>query len=157
MPASHLLVIAALICTAHATSLENGPGQSCLASNNKVDPHTYKFISDCDEKTFCSANGTCVPRQCRRDDFPLGYRRNDSLPPMCSHGYFCPDEGDACRPVMPVGSKCQINRDDQCSPPPNKNKSASDNDYRSLCLWSTCSYVRLGALSLHQGAYWGPY
>lgn len=39
------------------------------------------------------------------------YGQNDILPPQCPIGEFCPDEEDHCRPLLPLGGACQLNRD----------------------------------------------
>lgn len=63
---------------------------------------------------------------------------------MCPQGEFCPDEGDACQPVMPLGSPCQLNRDDQCQSPPNARELADSTFGRnfngSVCLNFECMY-----------------
>ena len=124
-------------------------GGPCSASNNTLDPASHKFVSECTDATFCSAasNGTCVPRLCRRDEFP--FRSGDSLaasvPPLCNTGFFCPDEGTGCKPQGPVGSACQLNRDEQCAPPSedwNDQAAGSQQSFNgSICLHSFCMYV----------------
>lgn len=138
IPLAFVFLLLACLNIAHAVSLENGAGESCFETNNLVDPHTHKYSSDCDDKTFC-LNRTCTPRLCRRHEFPFGYRKYDELPPLCVYGTFCPDEGSGCKPLVPPGSPCQINRDDQCSPPPNWAQLANDmNNNGSICLQSIC-------------------
>jgi len=39
------------------------------------------------------------------------YGQDDILPPRCPEGSFCPDEESGCRPLVPVGGACQLNRD----------------------------------------------
>ncbi|KAH9949932.1 hypothetical protein B0H21DRAFT_803618 [Amylocystis lapponica] len=101
----------------------------------------FKFQSDCDDKTFCSGiNGTCQERRCRRDEFPFGYDPRDILPALCPRGTFCPDEGSGCKPLVPAGQACQMNRDEQCAPPPNWQMLASNRNFNgSLCLQSLCT------------------
>ncbi|KAF8591219.1 hypothetical protein K439DRAFT_1381207 [Ramaria rubella] len=93
-------------------------GGNCTISNNHLDPATHKLLTDCNDKTFCTPQSICEPRQCRKDEFPFGYDPGESLPPMCPQGQYCPDEGDACKPLSGIGQSCQLNRDDQCAPPP---------------------------------------
>lgn len=117
-------------------------GGSCSTDNNRLDPATHKFLTDCDDKTFCSGstNGTCQPKLCRRDEFPFGYQFGDILPPMCARDSFCPDEGSGCQPLLRVGRVCQLERDDQCAPPSNWPNLASSQNYNgSICLQSTCT------------------
>lgn len=95
-------------------------GGACNVANNRLQVGTYQFFSDCDSVTYCASNSTCLLKGCRRDIFPFGYAQDSSsLPPLCKPGNFCPDEMDACQPLLAVGSPCQLNRDDQCQPPPN--------------------------------------
>lgn len=35
---------------------------------------------------------------------------------MCPTGQACPDEGDACRPLVPLQGACQFGRDGQSIP-----------------------------------------
>ncbi|GBE88068.1 hypothetical protein SCP_1202970 [Sparassis crispa] len=99
---------------------------------------------------FCSvsgstgANGTCQPRRCRRDEFPFGYTPHDPIPPLCSRGSFCPDGGNGCTLLLAVGSPCELNRDDQCAPPPDWQALANNQNFNgSLCLKSTCMYANV--------------
>ncbi|GJJ06569.1 hypothetical protein Clacol_000762 [Clathrus columnatus] len=80
---------------------------------------------------------------CRRDEFPLGYAQDAVLPPKCPPGQFCPDEGDACQPLLPVGSPCQLNRDDECAPPPNFKELANKdfNHNGSVCINFQCFWA----------------
>ena len=116
-------------------------GKPCSIASNHLDPRTKKFASDCDAQTFCSGtvNGTCVARQCRRDEFPFGYHANQTQPGLCPEGSFCPDEGDACRPLVAVGQPCQFNRDDQCAPSDIPELANYHNFNGSVCLNSVCT------------------
>ena len=116
-------------------------GKSCSTTSNRLDPRTKRFTSDCDSQTFCSGtiNGTCIQRQCRREDFPSGYDTNQTVPVLCPAGSFCPDEGDACRPLVPIGQPCQFNRDDQCVPSNTPELADYHNFYGSVCLHSICT------------------
>lgn len=117
---------------------------SCSQQNNHLQVGTFKFDGDCDSNAYCSPEGICRSRGCRKDIFPFGYQPDDDLPPMCPQGEFCPDEGDACQPVMPVGSPCQLNRDDQCAPPENFKELADPlfgrNFNGSVCLNFECKW-----------------
>jgi len=89
---------------------------------------------------------------------------SDDLPKRCDIGEFCPDEEDACQPLLEVGSLCQLNRDgqfpdifatcftlrftksnlslDECGPPPNWQELASPKNHNgTLCLNYRCTYV----------------
>ncbi|KAF9068174.1 hypothetical protein BDP27DRAFT_1295498 [Rhodocollybia butyracea] len=122
----------------------SGLGQPCSVSRNHLDPNSHKLISDCSELGYCSGsvNGTCVPRTCRRDEFPFGYTAADALPPLCPPGSFCPDEGNGCRAQVSPGGACQMNRDEQCARAVNwQDFASSDNFYGSICLHSICMYA----------------
>jgi hypothetical protein len=87
-------------------------GGACNVGNNRLQIGTFQFWSECNSVCFCSDAGICEAKGCRRDDFPFGYAQgSNNLPPKCERGQFCPDEGTACQPVLPVGSPCQLNRD----------------------------------------------
>lgn len=142
-------------------------GGSCSPSNNRLDPGTHIFLSDCDDRTFCSVssasasnlmisgnhttnltatasvNGTCVNKLCRSDLFPFGYGANDVPPPLCNRDQFCPDEGDGCKPLLPPGGACQLNRDNQCSPSSSQwqTLASPDNFNGSICLRSICMFA----------------
>ncbi|KAH8826685.1 hypothetical protein DL96DRAFT_1608692 [Flagelloscypha sp. PMI_526] len=98
-----------------------GEGSPCNPTNDHLDPLSHKFLSDCTTRTFCSppsspnGNWTCAPRLCRRDEYPFGYQFDAILPPMCAEGMFCPDQGSGCLQKLPLGSKCQMGRDEQCA------------------------------------------
>ncbi|KAI0675798.1 hypothetical protein C8Q78DRAFT_1006622 [Trametes maxima] len=138
-----LLFVFTLFSCSRGTSL----GGPCSTDNDRLDSTSHKFLSDCDETTFCSgaANATCQPRLCRRDEFPFGFNANvTALPTLCQNGTFCPDEGSGCRPLLPVGGACQMDRDDQCAPPEDWQVLASNQNFNgSLCLRSTCTYANM--------------
>lgn len=123
-----------------------GFGGSCTTADNKYQIGTWQLSGDCDPTTFCASNSTCAHKGCRKDIFPFGYGTSD-LPELCPKGQFCPDEGDACQPVLPVGSGCQLNRDDECEAPPDF-KDLADNKYGrnvngSVCLDFTCYWANV--------------
>ena len=92
-------------------------GQNCSVAHNRLQFGTYQFWSDCDTVTFCNSSSLCDLKNCRKEDYPFGYNTGSSpnLPPKCPKGQFCPDEGDACQPLLPIGSPCQLNRDGKIS------------------------------------------
>ncbi|KAI0955589.1 hypothetical protein AcV7_006215 [Taiwanofungus camphoratus] len=130
-------------------------GGACSLSDDHLDAASHKFMSDCNDQTFCStptnltSDGTCQPRLCRRDEFPFGYGPGDSLPSLCPRNSFCPDEGSGCKALLTAGQPCQFNRDDQCAPPPDWEDLANNQNFNgSLCLQSTCMYAN-GTLGQH--------
>ncbi|KAJ6620023.1 hypothetical protein B0H10DRAFT_1792418 [Mycena sp. CBHHK59/15] len=124
------------------------PVGRCSSNNNHIDPASKKFVSDCSGQTFCSgtdvANATCIPRLCRRDEFPFGFSADTPVPPLCARGTFCPDEGSGCRPLVAVGQPCELNRDEQCAPPRDWASLASTQNFNgSLCLRAVCMYTNV--------------
>lgn len=85
-------------------------GQNCSQAENRLQAGTYQFWSQCNSETWCAPSGVCAAKGCRKDDYPFGYN-NNRPPDKCPQGQFCPDEQDACQPLLPVGSPCQLNRD----------------------------------------------
>lgn len=139
-----LLVLLSLGLSQQTNAQSSDINFVCSTSNDRLDPYSHKFFSDCDEKTFCSApiNGTCLSRRCRRDEYPFGFTPGEVIPPLCPDDSFCPDEGSGCMPLLSVGSRCQLNRDDQCGPPKDWMTLANHQNFNgSLCLHSTCVYV----------------
>ncbi|KAH7912394.1 hypothetical protein BJ138DRAFT_1004503 [Hygrophoropsis aurantiaca] len=123
-------------------------GENCTAGDNRLQIGTYQFYSDCDTQTYCSGAGICELKGCRKDQYPFGYAQNATLPDKCPSGQFCPDEGDACQPLLAVGSPCQLNRDDQCAPPPNSQELTDTSYYGrnvngSVCLNNVCMWANI--------------
>ncbi|KAI0783920.1 hypothetical protein BC629DRAFT_1289220 [Irpex lacteus] len=118
------------------------PGGKCSLDSNRLDPATHKFMTDCDDKTFCaSSNSTCQPKGCRRDEFPFGYGAGDALPPLCDRAAFCPDDGSACKDLVGSGQACEMNRDEQCAPMVPRDGNIDDFSVIAICLFSTCMYA----------------
>ena len=142
-----LIFIYVYLCGSLVITVRSGTwpeGSPCSTANNRIDRLSHRFIDDCDDKTFCSGStdGTCIPKRCRTDVFPFGFKDGDVLPPLCDPGSFCPDEGGGCRPLVEVGQACQLNQDRQCAPPPDWQELASDWNFNgSMCLGSVCSCV----------------
>lgn len=139
-------------------------GGTCNLSNDRTDDSTHKFSSDCDDRTFCSPNtssgnsflfspirnvtppdiasnssGICTKRLCRRDEYPFGYTPNEDIPPLCERNYYCPDRGNGCSQLLPVGYPCDMDRNYQCAAPKNWNSSTSSLNFNgSVCLKSVC-------------------
>ncbi|KAJ7759343.1 hypothetical protein DFH07DRAFT_957958 [Mycena maculata] len=142
-----LLLLALAIPTLISADTPVPPGH-CSSNNNHLDPASKKLVSDCTDQTFCSgadpSNATCVPRQCRRDEFPFGFSAGEAIPPLCARGTFCPDEGSGCRALVPAGSPCELNRDEQCIAPPDWAHLASTQNFNgSICLQSVCMYANV--------------
>jgi len=115
---------------------------NCTQKNNKLSFGTYRLSTDCESAYFCADNNTCAHKGCRRDDFPFGYSLNQTLPHFCSKGQFCPDEEDQCLDQLPVGSPCQLDRDDECAPPDDWKKLAGPrNTNGSICLNFVCTWA----------------
>ncbi|CAA7263190.1 unnamed protein product [Cyclocybe aegerita] len=124
-----------------------GENETCSTGNSRLQTGTFQFWSECNSITYCSARGICEPKGCRKDDFPFGYPQgSDNIPPKCERGEFCPDEASNCQPILPQGSACQLNRDDQCEAPPNFQELADIsgrglNFNGSVCLNNVCLWA----------------
>lgn len=124
-------------------------GGTCSVNNNKLQIGTYEFSSDCNPLTYCNpSTSKCEKKGCRRDEFPFGYPPGAQLPPRCDVGQFCPDEGDKCQDKLPVGSDCQLNRDDECQPPPDSKQLADKlghglNVDGAVCLNFQCMWANV--------------
>jgi len=121
-------------------------GQPCNVGNSRLQIGTYQFWDECNVLTFCSEKDICEPKRCRKDEYPFGFPRNSEFPPKCPKGQFCPDEGSDCQPLLRVDSPCQLNRDDQCQPPPNFKELADTsgrglNSNGSVCLNYVCMWA----------------
>jgi len=144
LPLTLLLPLSFSHLAAAAGTGKNANG-TCLQANNKLQVGTYQLTSDCADTHFCDASGTCKPKGCRHDEFPLGYAQGADLPPRCKQNQFCPDEGDQCQDLLPVGSTCQLNRDDECAPPPNAHELADKNlnHNGSVCINFQCMWANI--------------
>ncbi|KAJ7647414.1 hypothetical protein FB45DRAFT_893377 [Roridomyces roridus] len=135
-----------LSCSALALAGSANKGDNCSTSDNRLQIGTYQFFSDCNSVTYCAANGTCVLKGCRKDEFPFGYQTGSHLPDLCPSGQFCPDEADVCQDLLPVNSPCQLNRDDECEAPPNAAQLADTtnrglNVNGAVCLNNVCMWA----------------
>ncbi|KXN90640.1 hypothetical protein AN958_03880 [Leucoagaricus sp. SymC.cos] len=141
------LLLLSSLAAVQAGSTQKG-GQ-CNQGNNRLQTGTYQFWSECTATNFCSDAGICEPKRCRRDDFPFGYPQDsDNIPNKCPKGQFCPDEGTDCQVLLPVGSQCQMNRDDQCEAPSNFRELADTtgrglNFNGSVCLNNICMWANV--------------
>ncbi|KAL0953224.1 hypothetical protein HGRIS_004477 [Hohenbuehelia grisea] len=115
------------------------PSASLLDPTSATKPSETSASSTSTSQPLPTPDGICTRRLCRRDEFPFGYGPNDALPPLCAPGFFCPDEGSGCQPLVPLGGLCQLGRDEQCALPypglPLWNSSSV------LCLQSICTYA----------------
>lgn len=127
----------------------NTAGMPCSVSNNRLQEGTFQFWSECTSSNYCDeVENICKPKRCRRDDYPFGYDKSAHLPEKCKKGQFCPDEGTDCQDVLPVGSACQLNRDDQCLGPDNWQELADTtgrglNVNGSVCLNNICMFANV--------------
>ncbi|THH17339.1 hypothetical protein EW146_g3457 [Bondarzewia mesenterica] len=120
---------------------------TCDTLHNGLRTGTLEFTSDCNVTTWCN-NGSCVPKGCRKDEFPLGWPDNINMPTRCNSSSFCPDEESECIPKLTVGSSCQFNRDDECLGPDNfkdlRDESGMGlNVNGSLCLDFVCQWANV--------------
>ncbi|KAJ7703290.1 hypothetical protein B0H17DRAFT_1042610 [Mycena rosella] len=135
-----------LSCLALVYAGSANKGDNCTQADSRLQTGTFQFFDDCNSVTYCASNGTCLLKGCRRDDFPFGYAKGAHLPDKCDVGQFCPDEADACQPLLSVDSPCQLNRDDECEAPPNAD-ALRDTTNRGLnfngavCLNNVCMWA----------------
>lgn len=108
LPYTFILLLLSLPPLGSTGKTSNG---TCSQAHNQLQLGTYQLQTDCADTQFCDASGACKPKGCRREEFPLGYGIDAALPPRCDRDKFCPDEGDQCQSLLPVGSMCQLNRD----------------------------------------------
>ncbi|KAK8864490.1 hypothetical protein IAR55_001740 [Kwoniella newhampshirensis] len=144
----------------HSTLARSPLYGSCNVTNNHLDADTKDFITDCDSFGFCSVNGTCLPKRCRRDEYLMTSLLDPThaIPPLCPAGSFCPDDASGCLGLVELGGVCQLNRDDECAPSPigpmivvpSPHDEPEGNG--SLCLLGTCMWanVTLGATCLRE-------
>jgi len=141
------LLLLSSFAAVHAGNKTKGLG--CNQGNNRLQTGTYQFWSECTASNYCSDAAVCEPKKCRKDDFPFGYAQNSQIiPDKCAKGQFCPDEGSECQPLLAVGEKCQMNRDDQCEGPPNFRELADEsgrglNVNGSVCLNNICMWANV--------------
>ncbi|RXK37082.1 hypothetical protein M231_05670 [Tremella mesenterica] len=122
---------------------------ACDIANNHLDVNTKAFETDCDSFGFCTSNGTCFPRQCRRDEYVLTSLLDASIPtpPLCPEGMFCPDDASGCLPWVPLGGRCELNRDDECEPPSTPFAVKPDEvgvGKGAICLLGVCMWENVG-------------
>jgi len=142
----HPLTFIFLSYTVVVNAGSSNKGENCSQSDSRLQTGTFQFFSDCNAVTYCAANNTCVLKGCRKDEFPFGYTDGAHVPDKCPRGQFCPDEADVCQAWLPVGTPCQLNRDDECQAPPNfadladtTNRGRNFNGsvcLNNLCLWA---------------------
>ncbi|KAF8493636.1 hypothetical protein JB92DRAFT_2749951 [Gautieria morchelliformis] len=141
-----LLCSLSLLPLAHSAATNKNANGSCSVSHNQLQAGTYQLTTDCSDTMYCDpSSSVCKPKGCRRDEFPLGYSQGAQLPPRCKSDEFCPDEGDACQRLLPVDSTCQLNRDDECAPPPNAKELADPNFNHngSVCINFQCMWANV--------------
>jgi hypothetical protein len=72
----HVIRLLAAACIAGANFAlaadRAAEGATCSQANNRLDVKTGNFLSDCDARTFCNAQGVCQAKGCRKDDVSLG-------------------------------------------------------------------------------------
>jgi hypothetical protein len=129
-----------VLLVARATSSDTPDAPSTTTDTDTCDPAhnglatgTLQYVSDCNATTFCQSGGTCAPKGCRRDEFPLGYPPSGvkangwrlDTPDKCDNDKFCPDEGSSCQLLIAVGGACQLDRDGACAAPLSSSSSSA--------------------------------
>jgi len=153
LPLSSVLLSSLLFTSAPVPVLAGSQkiGENCTGSDSRLEAGTFAFFDDCDTHAFCNdTTKLCEHKHCRKDIFPFGFDTGSTLPKLCDKGTFCPDEQSDCIPLLPVGSGCQLNRDDMCEPPPNfqelrDEKHRGLNVNGSVCLNNICMWANVTA------------
>lgn len=120
---------------------------SSLQLGQLCDPSPYyreswQYDDSCDDVyLFCDPETrTCNYKGCSNVDYIQGWDLlKRPYPPRCNGTTFCPDNSSGCTPAAAIGSRCEIQRDDECSGNP------------AICLNSTC-YLKMAPLSGNCGA-----
>ncbi|KAF8181526.1 hypothetical protein BJ912DRAFT_1062099 [Pholiota molesta] len=86
--------------------------------------------------------GVCFPRHEEAQEDGEHEYDDSELPPMCAPGQFCPDDGSGCRGQVGIGAVCELDRDDQCQPPPLE-PGVKDADNKAVCLNKVCMAATL--------------
>lgn len=115
-------------------------GMLCDPSPNYKESWQYNDACE-DVYLFCDpATRTCNYKGCSNSDYIQNWDLSlRPYPPRCNGTTFCPDSGSKCTPVAPIGSSCEIQRDDECA------------GNTAICLNSTC-FNKLAPLSGNCGA-----
>jgi len=141
-----LLLLLLLVTNASAQYDDNGYGpEKNFGDQCNPNQHSYnqflKYSDDCNSQMLaCNANTqTCVWKTCANVDYLKHWnvQKNSKVPQRCSSTQFCPDDGSACQDLLPPGSTCSPQRDDECAPNTPVNG--------GICMNSTC-YVKAALL-----------
>lgn len=105
---------------------------------------SWQYDDSCDDVyLYCEPSnglGTCQYKGCSNTDYIQDWDLSKRpYPPRCNGTTFCPDNRSGCTPAVPIGSRCEIQRDDECV------------GTTSICLNSTC-FNKLAPLSGNCGA-----
>lgn len=123
-----LLLLVALVSTqstdsdptpTYDTGTEKNFGDQCDPALNGYN-QLLKYFDDCYSPMLAcnSLTRTCAWKTCANVDYLKHWdvRKNPKVPQRCSQNQFCPDDGSACQDLLSPGAKCQLQRDDECSP-----------------------------------------
>ncbi|KAI8997397.1 hypothetical protein BDB01DRAFT_840732 [Pilobolus umbonatus] len=90
---------------------------------------SWQYDDSCENVyLYCDpTSGTCKDIGCSNSDYIRDWDLLvKPLPPRCNNGTFCPDNNSQCTFNVPIGARCEIQRDDECI------------GTTSICLNSTC-------------------
>ncbi|KAI9253192.1 hypothetical protein BY458DRAFT_549906 [Sporodiniella umbellata] len=103
-------------------------GQTCDASA-LYKSGTFEYDDSCKSiYLFCDpTSNTCNYKGCSNSDYIKNWDTTfRPIPTRCNSKSFCPDSHSRCTELLPVGARCEMQRDDEC---------AGSN---SICLNATC-------------------
>ncbi|KAI8979085.1 hypothetical protein BDF20DRAFT_973868 [Mycotypha africana] len=90
---------------------------------------SWQYEDACDNVyLYCDpSTSTCQYKGCAHTDYLRGWNISfRAFPERCNGTTFCPDNQSRCTEKVPIGSHCEIQRDDECD------------TIHSICLNSTC-------------------
>ncbi|KAI7865180.1 hypothetical protein BDF14DRAFT_1875670 [Spinellus fusiger] len=102
-------------------------GDACSAS--PLYTSSYEYGDSCDNVyLYCNPiTNTCSNKGCTNADYLKGWDvLLRKMPDRCTSTTYCPDNNSQCRPLLPVGASCELQRDDECT------------GNLGICLNSTC-------------------
>ncbi|KAL1931887.1 hypothetical protein VTP01DRAFT_8943 [Rhizomucor pusillus] len=129
---ANLLVLASVFFSSTTFALRFG---------EQCDPFPYyseswQYLDSCENVyLFCDpTTNTCNYKGCSNSDYLKGWdTRIHPFPQRCNSSSYCPDNNSGCKPLVPTGGHCELQRDDECA------------GQNPICLNSTC-YIKAAPL-----------
>ncbi|KAI9031956.1 hypothetical protein CLU79DRAFT_730866 [Phycomyces nitens] len=94
-----------------------------LSLGDQCDPSvhysaSWQYEDSCDDVyLYCDASSNvCKFKGCSNTDYIKNWDTTlYNLPQRCGADTYCPDDSSFCTPLIPIGGKCEPQRDDECS------------------------------------------